>query len=336
MLPPDNYTNDPFSSVNVATTHSELKNPDPQPSGLGLPAALKTQNPVLPGAQFDGQVDQPTELPHPLDKQHFGHVADRRKLSDISDKSAQSASRSVAREKSPKPVPRTGTWNKIPTLSVREANNYVARKERDRMATLSIYQQYRPELNKRDHVRFLSFSNRYIDLRLQAFLIDDCMAMQPHWESVEEIFRIMSCMVEDCDPDGVELYFTSSLDKNWRSKNHHDLVAEVSRRRPRGDTNMNTSLSIILAKYWEQPKKKFFQKAPERRGLNLYIFTAGVWLPNCDVVTPIQNMVEELNKSRLPQNMVGIQFVSFGKDPHGLELLEWLDSGLKEQLKLKR
>lgn len=65
------------------------------------------------------------------------------------------------------------------------------------------------------------------------------------------------------------------------------------------------------------------------RSLNVYIFTDGIWQPECDLKPLIRRVVNKL-KGNEPYK-VGIQFISFGEDARGLESLETLDDFLDRE-----
>jgi len=157
--------------------------------------------------------------------------------------------------------------------------------------------------------------------------------MRKHWPEVQEIFRILAYLVEECDPDGIELYFTTSTE-SYRSKKTTSLLSPIKSRVPKGFSDIKRGLNDIL-----QPYQTKFQGAPKGfrrlmssskpvRPLNLYIFTDGAWEDNTDVERPIKNLVEELENYKHRSDQVGIQFIRFGDNLESIQRLNRLDANL--------
>jgi hypothetical protein len=64
------------------------------------------------------------------------------------------------------------------------------------------------------------------------------------------------------------------------------------------------------------------------RRLNLYILTNGIWEDKSTGKIPIVNFAQKLMKLGMIKGQVGIQFISFGNNPAGLERMRVLDSEL--------
>ena len=87
---------------------------------------------------------------------------------------------------------------------------------------------------------------------------------------------------------------------------------------------MSASLDKILSKYAALLR----QERENARELNVYIFTDGVWNPDCDVVPEIDKIVQTILELNLSQRKIGLQFISFGDDEDGLARLNLLDNCL--------
>lgn len=161
--------------------------------------------------------------------------------------------------------------------------------------------------------------------------------MLPHWPELKTLFGLLAYMVKRADPDGIELYFTIS-DIEKRSKNTTNLTKILERHRPNGTSNIRLRLNSILQAYKAKLNHDTKHNLPSVfkgstpkavRSLNLYIFTDGVWQPDCQAADLIRLLVDEVINHKLPKEQIGIQFISFGNDPLGIARLGHLDSELK-------
>ena len=161
--------------------------------------------------------------------------------------------------------------------------------------------------------------------------------MAPYWEQVKIVLEALSYIVKDCDPDGTELYFT--ICRQYRKdQNTTKLLKMLTNKRLRGSTDIDFRLNEILEKYksrFDEPSslmssiRSIAKKEPKVvRPLNLYILTNGVWESQSTGETPIVNLAQKLIKLGKIKSQVGIQFISFGDNPVGLEKMRKLDSGL--------
>ena len=153
--------------------------------------------------------------------------------------------------------------------------------------------------------------------------------MNNHWEDVQKVFEVLTCLIEKTEPNGIELHFTASI-RSYRS-NIASLMERLKKRRPHGILGVEERLVQILKNYEENLHatedqhratiKNLFKKPKSVRPLSLYVLTDGVWDPNVNVniTGKIAHFVSRLQKFGLPSEQFGIQFISFGKDPGGAE-----------------
>jgi hypothetical protein len=150
--------------------------------------------------------------------------------------------------------------------------------------------------------------------------------MQKHWPAVLRLLSILAYLIKSKDKDGLDLYFTQS-DKTLHANNSSGLVKCAKREmmaRDKGWCDMSASLDKILSKYAALLR----QERENARELNVYIFTDGVWNPDCDVVPEIDKIVQTILELNLSQRKIGLQFISFGDDEDGLARLNLLDNCL--------
>ena len=170
------------------------------------------------------------------------------------------------------------------------------------------------------------------------FLIDDATSMAPHWNDVIKVVEVLSYIVKEADPDGLDLYFTVSTKTLRHRKKTTSLDNMVKERtgQLKGLTDMNLKLCAILDQYQQEHMTHtgiFTLKKPKPiLPLNLYILTDGVWETVCHAEGPIKNQVNKMVEHNRNRSHVGIQFISFGNDPVGIQRMDYLDSGLDLEL----
>ena len=191
------------------------------------------------------------------------------------------------------------------------------------------------DLEQRDHVccSFDFFTPTAKNLKV--FLLDDSWSMGRHWEEVRDVFAHLAYIVKDADPDDIELLFTMSSDE-YSSHRTTPLLNVLKGKRPQGVCNIRSPLSRVLKEYQARLKGQKTSRWSRRRQhpgqvrrQTLYVFTDGMWQPECDVTEIIKHLVDCLKDHDLIREQFGIQFIRFGDDPEGVKRLEHLDSGLK-------
>ena len=191
------------------------------------------------------------------------------------------------------------------------------------------------DLEQRDHVRCLYDFFTPTAKNSKVFLIDDSRSMGRHWKEVRDVFAHLAYIVKDKDPDRIDLLFTMSRDAH-HSHRTTPLLDVLDGIRPQGDSNIRSQLSEVLQDYQarlkgQKPSGWFRRRHPpgQVRRQTLYVFTDGIWQPDCDITEIIKHLVDCLKEHNLYREQFGIQFIRFGDDPEGVKRLEHLDSGLK-------
>ena len=141
-------------------------------------------------------------------------------------------------------------------------------------------------------------------------------------------------MVRDCDPNGLDLYFTSTSEA-FKSRSTNTLMGELRKMTPKGLPDMRLRLGSIIKKYQAKLGKKMFRsfyRLSNPRKLSLYVLTDAVWQPKIDLNTTIRTLVKSLEDHGLGNKQVGIQFIRFGDHPQSIQRLQELDSGLNLSL----
>ena len=152
--------------------------------------------------------------------------------------------------------------------------------------------------------------------------------MDAHWTQVKRVFGLLSYMVRDCDPNGLDLYFTDTP-KPLKSRNMNTLMRELGTRTPKGLPDMRSRFGDIIERYQNKFGKRrlssFFRESAPRK-LSLYVLTDAVWQPKIDLTTTVKTLVRSLEEHKLNNNQIGIQFIRFGNDPDGIKRLQNLDT----------
>ena len=159
--------------------------------------------------------------------------------------------------------------------------------------------------------------------------------MRAHRVNVLKVLSLLAYMLKNSNPDGLKIVFTQSSTK-INSKKSSRLLTSVHQVDFQGVSDMRARLSHILQEYKSDfgitvaPPESRYQKTnclATRWPLSFYVLTDGKWQPN-EVGPIIKALVESMQVNRLPKEHVGIQFISFGNDPCGIERLDHLDQGL--------
>ncbi|KAL9066101.1 MAG: hypothetical protein Q9157_007251 [Trypethelium eluteriae] len=191
-------------------------------------------------------------------------------------------------------------------------------------------------------------SNSYlledIQKRDQVILLDDSQFMRDHWNDVVDFLGLHVYMIQDADPDGVEVFLTSKSHhtKKRRPTAPKDLQNFARQHQPKPTsatvTNMYTRLNAILEpcrkKIEHDESSSLFARAKRRirplRPLSITVYTDGRWQEGSEAAAPIRKMMNTLIQHNRDLTEVGIQFVQFGKDPEGTQILRSLDINLQK------
>lgn len=162
--------------------------------------------------------------------------------------------------------------------------------------------------------------------------------MVKHWDNVTNVVEGLSYILKDADKDGLDLYFTIAEQSALEKKHTTLLVRLVEHHRQRdrdARTEINFRLNQILDKY-KAKLDRSNSRWPRKplKPLSLYILTDGIWEAECKPEIPIKNVVQKLSDLRKDREQIGIQFISFGNDPVGMERLRYLDDDLTRDLGL--
>lgn len=157
------------------------------------------------------------------------------------------------------------------------------------------------------------------------FIIDNSYSTNPYWESILGTFELLAFLVEEDDPDGVEVRFTNEAAPRT-SKSSEELMEYARSVTARGNTDLEECLTPVLEAYGD---KLFLHNAgrgsSELRPLSIYILTDGVWKRGGSPDAPMLILTHTLKECNLTRRQVGIQFITFGHNKEGLQYMKWLD-----------
>ncbi len=141
------------------------------------------------------------------------------------------------------------------------------------------------------------------------------------------------------------MFYTISASEPVVASKSSKFVKSLEKTQPSGISDISILLNSILLRY-KSKLHKAYGAGSERtssarsdlKPLSLYVLTDGTWQPECDAEDPIKSLVQTLVALNVPdKKQVGIQFISFGRNPEGLARMETLDSNMKingEKIKL--
>ncbi|KAK5720388.1 hypothetical protein LTR17_015025 [Elasticomyces elasticus] len=226
----------------------------------------------------------------------------------------------------------------IPVLEILAAFHWMSQKRRgDRYAYLPYGDQLKGLLRDRDHL----------------FLIDDSTSMYSCRSELCALFELLAYIVEDDDPDGVEVLCANS-GASLKEKDSSKLAKHVNNIQWNGRTRIEKRLEQILGSYeeklrgnekkrleYEEKRRKYEEnvrahklklraRAPDpidpTTPLTVYILTDGVWEGGGEPEVPIMAMVQTLVELGLPREQVGVQFIVLGENKAGQEHMENVDN----------
>ena len=234
------------------------------------------------------------------------------------------------------PLPVTDQESRRPSyLSVIHAQQWKSDRKQHRPAKLP-HGDHIADLKDRDHVSRRLADCSQINRYSQVFLIDNSSSMGSNRKEVYDLLGLLAYIVKRTDPDGIEMRFTMSPERRDKARDTGPLLRTLETAPFSGESNIRTQVGEIFQDYHAKLRDQKHTRSlfgivrsprPIRRQ-NVYIFTDGVWQPNCDPTDLIENLVKGLEQNSMNREQFGIQFIRFGNDLEGTKRLKHLDSGL--------
>ena len=156
---------------------------------------------------------------------------------------------------------------------------------------------------------------------------------------VKQTFKALAYLVKRCTPHKMEAFLSCS--KIWKgSKDRTSILALLDKANLAEECNMSYWIKHALDKW--KAKSRVFEEGVNRRsnwltpknakepGLDLYIFTAGIWqeIPGssllCGVDEAIRSLLDDMRKKNVPARTIRIRFIRFDNIAVGVERLDKL------------
>jgi hypothetical protein len=160
--------------------------------------------------------------------------------------------------------------------------------------------------------------------------------------------EVLSYMVKDKDPDGVNLYYFNSKEEVKKCKSSKQLARSVAAKTFDGLTTPEIKLKSLLNDYctelrgFANKRRQYERRGPNSfrsllgrppslpRPLSIYVLTDGVWLsPRTEggdyLKGTIRKLIGQLKELECERDQVGVQFIRFGDHLYGRRRLEALD-----------
>lgn len=188
--------------------------------------------------------------------------------------------------------------------------------------------------------------------------------MRKHWNEVRKAVEALGLVVQEADPDDMELRFTSRPAKKHKAKKAAALVAHVDGNKPRrtGPCPMEQALNMLIDDLMPRLRSVIKGKvsltskarnllrpngsAAAKNGISVYVLTNAIWGATtdggatagdgrprmCGVDQSIRTLVARLKREDAMRSYFTIQFIRFGHDAAARARLRYLDDGLKQEL----
>lgn len=152
--------------------------------------------------------------------------------------------------------------------------------------------------------------------------------MQAYRPQIRETFEALAYLVKRLDPNGIELYFTTT-DVKGHETHRDELLALFDKVTFDGQSSMELTLSRILdhgkQKRWSMSRFR----SQRSQGKSVYVLTDGKWHGRTNAADGIPELVKRQIAKSSTKIDLGIQFIQFGTDHVGTLRLDELDDGLE-------
>lgn len=165
---------------------------------------------------------------------------------------------------------------------------------------------------------------------------------------ISTFVEVLSYMVKDKDPNGVDLYYFDSREQSTKCKKSRQLAKSVAAKNFEGLTTPETKLKRILDDYctllrdFNNRRRQYERRGPNSarslfrsppmlpRALSVYVLTDGVWespkTADGDYLKiTLRKLIHQVKEAGCGREQVGLQFIRFGDHLYGKQRLESLD-----------
>ncbi|KAG2123417.1 hypothetical protein DEU56DRAFT_745392 [Suillus clintonianus] len=167
-------------------------------------------------------------------------------------------------------------------------------------------------------------------------LIDDSisvgMAEEQSWTLVREALAGIADLANQYGSQGIDLHFLHHEHFHQNIKTSHEIQHIFNQMAPNGpETPTAAKLEELINFYLPLVERKF----PQHNPIDIIVITDGVATDQQDLPEVIVSAAHRLERSQVPEEMFGIQFVQIGTDAEAASALRALDDHLAKQYKIR-
>lgn len=165
-------------------------------------------------------------------------------------------------------------------------------------------------------------------------LIDDSISMaeEQSWTLVREALAGIADLATQYGSQGIDLHFLHHEHFHQNIKTSQEVQHIFSQMAPNGpETPTAAKLEELINFYLPLVERKFPQHSP----IDIIVITDGVATDQQTLPEVIVSAAHRLERSQVPEEMFGIQFVQIGTDAEAASALRALDDHLAKQYKIR-
>lgn len=165
-------------------------------------------------------------------------------------------------------------------------------------------------------------------------LIDDSISMaeEQSWTLVREALAGIADLANQYGSQGIDLHFLHHEHFHQNIKTSHEIQHIFNQMAPNGpETPTAAKLEELINFYLPLVERKF----PQHNPIDIIVITDGVATDQQDLPEVIVSAAHRLERSQVPEEMFGIQFVQIGTDAEAASALRALDDHLAKQYKIR-
>ncbi|KAG1759952.1 hypothetical protein EDD22DRAFT_781803 [Suillus occidentalis] len=163
-------------------------------------------------------------------------------------------------------------------------------------------------------------------------LIDDSISVEQSWTLVREALAGIADLANQYGSQGIDLHFLHHEHYHQNIKTSHEVQRIFNQMAPNGpETPTAAKLEELINIYLPLVERKF----PQHNPVDIIVITDGVATDQHALPEVIVNAAHRLERSQVPDEMFGIQFVQIGTDEEAAFALRELDDHLAKQYKIR-
>lgn len=228
-------------------------------------------------------------------------------------------------------VAQTGYTNVREATSTRETRSTHSSRETSSLVRTTLCVDDIPRFNPNlaDGLKF----KKLTDYKT-VILIDDSISMaeEQSWTLVREALAGIADLANQYGSQGIDLHFLHHEHYHQNIKTSHEVQRIFNQMAPNGpETPTAAKLEELINIYLPLVERKFPQHSP----VDIIVITDGVATDQHALPEVIVSAAHRLERSQVPEEMFGIQFVQIGTDQEAAFALRELDDHLAKQYKIR-